>query len=174
MSRDTLYQLISIAKTKVLDINLRPPNYHRSHIEYLLGTAGILKMNIAELELITGWFSHFTNTVDRIKLVQDQFGIEKIIVTMGGDGAMVNDAGTIFQHSGYNVQVADTIGSGDAFLAGFIHKLSKGSSVENALEFASGMGAFVATCSGACPQYEISQITELIYSDSNRKIKADL
>ena len=174
VSRDTLYQLIGIAKTKVLDINLRPPNYHRSHVEYLLGTADILKMNLAELELITGWFSHFTNSVDRIKLVQDQFNISKIIVTMGGDGALVNDAGTIYHHAGYNVQVADTIGSGDAFLAGFIHKLSKGSSVQNALEFASGMGAFVATCSGACPQYDISQITELMYSDSNRKIQANL
>ena len=174
VSRDTLYKLIDIARTKVLDINLRPPNYHRSHIEYLLPTADILKMNLAELELITGWFSHFTNSVDRIKLVQDQFGIEKIIVTMGGDGAMINDAGIIHHHPGYNVQVADTIGSGDAFLAGFLHKLSTGSSVQNALEFASGMGAFVATCSGACPQYEISQITELIYSESNRKIQANL
>lgn len=174
VSRDTLYQLIDIAKTKVLDINLRPPNYHRSQIEYLLPTADILKMNIAELELITGWFSHFTNSVDRIKLVQDQFNIETIIVTMGGNGALVNDTGTIYHHAGYNVQVADTIGSGDAFLAGFIHKLSKGSSVQNALEFASGMGAFVATCSGACPQYDMSQITELIYSDSNRKIQANL
>ena len=174
VSRETLYQLIDIAKTKILDINLRPPNYHRSHVEYLLGTADILKMNIAELELITGWFSHFTNTVDRVKLVQDHFGIKKIIVTMGGDGALVNDAGKIYHHAGYNVQVADTIGSGDAFLAGFIHKLSKGSSVENALEFASGMGAFVATCSGACPQYEISQITQLMHSDSNRKIQVEL
>src|SRR5688572_29270738 len=151
VSRDTLYQLIDIAETKVLDINLRAPHYHRSHVEYLLGTADILKMNIAELELITGWFSHFTNTTDRIKLVQDQFNISKIIVTMSGEGALVNDAGTIYHHAGYNVQVADTIGSGDAFLAGFIHKLSKDAAIQNALEFASGMGAFVATCSGACP-----------------------
>jgi fructokinase len=173
ISRDTLYQSIEKANTKVLDINLRPPNYHRSHVEYLLGTADILKMNLAELELITGWFSHFTNIEDRIKLVHEQFGIERTIVTMGGDGALINDGGTIHHHAGYNVQVADTIGSGDAFLAGFINNLLKDSSVKDALEFASGMGAFVATCSGACPQYEISQITDLINSDANRKLQAN-
>ena len=93
---------------------------------------------------------------------------------MGGNGALVNDEGTIYHHAGYNVLVADTIGSGDAFLAGFIHKLSKGATVQNALEFASGMGAFVATCSGACPAYDISQIAELMHSESNRKIHVNL
>jgi len=77
----------------------------------------------------------------------------------------------IHRHSGFKVKVADTIGSGDSFLAGFLNQLLKGSSVENALAFASGIGAFIATQSGACPQYEISQITELINSDSHKTLQ---
>ncbi len=173
-SRDTLYQLLDIAKTKVLDINLRPPHFNRPQVEYLLQRADILKMNQAELELITGWFGRFENTEDRIKLMQDRFNIETLIVTMGGDGAMVNDKGTVHRHAGFKVNVADTIGSGDSFLAGFIHQLLKGSSVENALEFASGIGAFIATKQGACPPYEISQITELINFNSQQKVQTIL
>ncbi len=164
-SRDTLARLLEVAKTKVLDINLRPPHFHRLHVENLLRHADILKMNLAELELITGWFSHFQSTEDRIKLMQDEFNIKTLIVTMGGDGALVNDNGTIYRHPGYKVTVADTIGSGDSFLAGFLHQLLAGASVEAALTFASGVGAFIATQSGACPNYAVSQITDLIQSN---------
>lgn len=166
VSRDTLGQLLEVANTKVLDINLRPPHFHRSQVEYLLQNADVLKMNIAELELITGWFSQFTKTEDRIKLIQDRFKIDTIIVTMGGDGAFVSDKETIHQHPGFKVTVADTIGSGDAFLAGFIHQLINGATTEDALEFASGIGAFIATQPGACPSYEREQVTELIRAKS--------
>lgn len=166
VSRDTLYQLIEVAKTKVLDINLRPPHFNRSHVEYLLEKANILKMNIAELELITGWFSPFTNTDERIKIIQDRFSIDTVIVTMGGDGALVNDKGIIHHRNGFKVTVADTIGSGDAFLAGFLNQLLNGANVKEALDFASAIGAFVATKQGACPDYTKSQITELIHSYS--------
>lgn len=166
VSRDTLYQLLEVAKTKVLDINLRPPHFNRSHVEYLLEKASILKMNIAELELITGWFSPFTNTDERIKIIQDRFSIDTVIVTMGGDGALVNDKGIIHHRNGFKVTVADTIGSGDAFLAGFLHQLLNAANVKEALDFASAIGAFMATQQGACPHYTMSQITELIHSHS--------
>ena len=169
VSRDTLGQLLEMANTKVLDINLRAPHFHRATIEYLLAKADILKMNIAELELITGWFSNFFTTEDRIGLMQDRFNIRTLIVTMGGEGAMINHEGKIYRHQGFKVEVADTIGSGDSFLAGFLHQLLIGSSIDHALAFASAIGAFIATQSGACPEYNISQITDLIDSNFSRK-----
>jgi fructokinase len=167
-SRDTLAQALESAKTKVLDINLRPPHFHRSTVEFLLEKADILKMNISELELITGWFSHFQTIEDRMKLMQEQFDIRTLIVTMGGDGAIVYHEGTFHRHAGFKVQVTDTIGSGDAFLAGFLHQLLNRASVEDALQFASGIGAFIATHSGACPEYELSQVNALIYADASK------
>jgi fructokinase len=171
VSRDTLYQLLDLAKTKILDINLRPPHFNRSHVEFLLNKADILKVNIHELELITGWFSQFQNTIDRTKLLQDQFDIETVIVTMGGDGALVNCNGTILRHPGYNIQVADTIGSGDAFLAGFVHQLSTGSAPQKALNFASGLGALIATYNGACPAYKTAEVENLMQAASSQKLQ---
>ena len=162
ISRDTLYRLLEEAKTKVLDINLRPPHFNRANVEYLLRHADILKMNIAELELITGWFSRFSTTEERVQLIQDRFHIDTVVVTMGGDGALVNHQGLVHRHEGFNVTVADTIGSGDAFLAGFLDRLLNGAGIEDALRFASATGAFIATQSGACPAYEVAQITELM------------
>lgn len=169
-SRNTLEQLLEIGKTKVLDINLRPPHFYRTQVEFLLQQADILKMNIAELELTTGWFNQFTSTEDRIKLIQDRFKIDTVIITMGGDGVIVNYKGNLHRHPGFKVTVADTIGSGDAFLSGFLYQLLNGSSVEDALVFASGIGAFIATQAGACPDYEIAQVKNLITSNSSKSL----
>jgi fructokinase len=165
VSRDTLYALLDQAQTKIVDINLRPPHYHRENLEYLMIKADILKLNLAELELIADWYSALPDTESRIKLIQDRFKINTLVVTLGGDGAMALHNGKFYQHSGYRVKVADTIGSGDAFLAGFIHQLLQSSPIDTALEFAGSMGALVAGYSGACPKYEVSEIKKLM--DSN-------
>jgi fructokinase len=161
-SRDTLSQLLEIARTKVLDINLRPPHFKRALVEHLLGHADILKMNLTELELITGWFSSFQSMTDRIRVVQDRFQIQIVIVTMGENGAVVFDKGKEFKHPGFKVIVSDTIGSGDAFLAGFLSMMQQQQSVQSALNYASAVGAFVATQQGGCPTYDLTSIDSLI------------
>ena len=62
----------------------------------------------------------------------------------------------------FKVDVVDTVGSGDAFLAGLLSQLLDNASSEASLEFASGMGAFIATQRGACPGYEVEEIKKLI------------
>ncbi|MEO7049806.1 MAG: carbohydrate kinase [Ferruginibacter sp.] len=161
-SKKTLFQLLEIAENKVLDINLRPPHFNRRIVEELLNKADFLKLNLAELELITGWFSKHTNIQDRVTSLTDKFKIQNIVVTMGGDGAIMYYNGHEYLHKGYKVDVVDTVGSGDAFLAGLISKLLDNASPADTLEFASGLGAFIATQKGACPDYEVEKIYELL------------
>jgi fructokinase len=159
-SRSTLNKLLDAAKSKILDINLRPPHFNRRSVEHLLNKADILKLNIAELELITGWFSEINTVTDRMNLIQDRFKINTIVVTMGSDGAILNMDGNSYQHHGYKVEVADTVGSGDAFLAAIISKLIDRSPPEEMLSYACALGALIATYSGACPDYEINEISQ--------------
>lgn len=161
-SRNTLFSLLEIAKYKVLDINLRPPHYSRKLIERLLNKADLLKLNLAELELITGWFSNYTHEADRIKILQDKFQIPNIVVTRGSNGSVCTIDGTYYEHPGFAVELADTIGSGDAFLAGFIFKLSQGVGPPEILEFSSALGALVASYHGPCPEYDVGEINKLI------------
>ncbi len=165
VSRKTLHRLIETAKMNVMDINVRPPHFERKQAEYLLERTDLLKMNLAELELVTDWFKQSGTATDRIKFVQDHFKIKHIIVTKGGDGAMVNDRGTIYEHSGYKVSVQDTIGSGDSFLAGYLAQLLKGEGAEKALDYAAAIGAFVATKAGGCPEYKVEEIREVMERD---------
>jgi fructokinase len=161
-SNDTLFSLLEIAKNKVLDINLRTPHFNRRKIEELLSKADFVKMNLAELELITGWFADYKNTEDRVKSIRDKFKVSKIVITMGGDGAMLFMNGEIVRHTGFAVDVEDTVGSGDAFLAGLLSKLLDGANTEEALSYASSLGAFIATQRGACPEYNLEDVKNLI------------
>jgi fructokinase len=168
VSKDTLFRLLEIAKNKVLDINLRAPHYNRRIVEQLLRKADFVKMNLAELELITGWFSNHTSIEDRLKSIQDKFSISNMVVTMGGDGALLYMNGDITRHQGFKVDVVDTVGSGDAFLAGLLSQLLDNADREAALEFASGLGAFIATQRGACPEYDLKTVTDLM-EEKNKK-----
>lgn len=161
-SKNTLLKLINAAKTKVLDINLRAPYFNRTILEQLLLRADILKLNLAELEVIAGWFSKYISLEDRVNSLIDRFKINIIVVTKGGDGATLFYEGNEYTHKGYKVNVADTIGSGDAFLAGLLAKLSDKAKPPETLDFASRLGAFVATQSGGCPEYDIMEITKPI------------
>ena len=155
MSKKTLFQLLAIAPVKILDINLRKPHYDKQILEELLHQADILKLNESELEFITGWFSNYSGIEERVKVISERFGIEHIIVTLGGDGAYMYMNNQSWRHKGYKVEVEDTIGSGDAFLAGLIHQLIKKATPNEMLDFACKIGAFVATQKGACTQINL-------------------
>lgn len=156
---ETLRQLVEAAQTRVVDINLRPPHFSKELVETLLRSADVLKLNEHELPLITSWFTDLKGDEETVKFLQERFSIPTIIVTKGGDGAMVCNNGRIYTHPGYKVKVADTVGSGDAFLAGFLAKTKEGLSMEERLQFANSLGAFIASKEGACPAYKVDEIT---------------
>ena len=161
-SRKTLFQCLEVANKKVLDINLRPPHFDKKVLQELMQKADVLKLNSGELSLISEWFNHFKNDEGRIKSLKEDFNINTIIVTKGGDGAILYRNDIFYYHKGYNVSVADTIGSGDAFLAAMISSFIDNASENDSLEFANALGAFIASRSGGCPAYELNEVRELI------------
>lgn len=157
----TLFQLLKMARNKIVDINLRPPHYDQIIIEKLFTAADILKLNDHELALITSWYSNETGFEKQVLLLSEKFSIPTIIITKGEAGASLLFESRFYQHAGYKVNVSDTIGSGDAFLAGFMSKQIAGSPPEEALAFACRIGAFVASQKGACPNYSIDAIDQI-------------
>ena len=163
ITRKTLFKNLEFAKTKVFDINLRPPHFNKEIIEGLLQKTDILKLNLSELHLVSGWISNqFKSDEDRVNAAAQKYNIETIITTKAGDGAMLFINKKFYYHHGYLVKVVDTIGSGDSFLAAIISKFIDGASPEEALDFASALGAFVASRSGACPDYKIEEVIQLM------------
>jgi len=153
-SRETIFSLLAYPKTKVFDINLRAPFYDKALIAELLAHADILKINEDELIWVRDTFGLTGNTDEQIlKQLSTQFNIEVICLTLGDKGACVLKDGKLFKHAGYKVQVADTVGAGDAFLATFIACYLQGYPIETTLDNACKVGAFVASQVGANPEY---------------------
>jgi fructokinase len=161
-NREVLYRLQDLAQYRVLDINLRPPHYNRLILERLLSGTDLLKLNLGELELLTGWFAAYQSERDRIKAIQDRFRIPTIVVTKGSQGSVMTVDGEFYEHPGFRVDLADTVGSGDAFLAGLLYQLSNKNPPAKAIEFASAMGALIASYSGPCPEYRVDELQKLI------------
>ncbi len=101
----------------------------------------------------------------QVHRVADNYGkeLEKKVPTRGGEGTVLFYNGKEYTHNGYKVKVADTVGSGDAFLSGLIGNLIVDADPIKALEFAICMGAFIATKKGACPDYKPQDIEDYIF-----------
>ncbi|RYC69392.1 MULTISPECIES: carbohydrate kinase family protein [Spirosoma] len=149
----TLQTLLAVAKKKVFDVNLRAPHYTQEVVESLLHQADMAKLNEHELIEITDWYQSETDLRPAMQQVYDRYQLETLCVTLGADGAALLDQTGFYTQSGFPVEVADTIGSGDAFLAAFLHKTIQNEPPRNKLAFACATGAYVATQQGATPSF---------------------
>lgn len=162
VSRNTLEKALQSRATKVLDINLRAPYYTKETLEWLLFSCDLLKLNIGELELISSWYNSAGTPEERIQALSERFNITTIIVTLGSKGCMGYIQGQFYYQEGQPVKVADTIGSGDAFLAGFLTSQIRGYTPAYSLAYANALGALVASKPGGCPEYDPQEITDMI------------
>lgn len=162
VSKDTLLSLLDGGRTLVLDINLRPPHFKQDLVELLLRHCQILKINEAELELIGNWYSLPADMEERARAFSQKFDIPTIIVTLGDKGAALLADNHFYLHSGFKVTVADTIGSGDAFLAGFLYNSILNTPPAIALAYACALGALVASYHGGCPAYDPNEVIALM------------
>lgn len=162
-SRKCLFRLLEKAPLKIFDVNLRAPHYSQELVESMLHRADIVKMNEDELQLIAGW--HGIDEKNERKQISDlmgAFNIPTLLVTCGANGAILSDAVNFYECEGFKVKVADTIGSGDSFLAGFLKKYLEGKPWQEALTHACALGALVATHHGAIPFVTGEEILNLI------------
>ncbi|WP_316804192.1 carbohydrate kinase [Pedobacter nototheniae] len=162
-SRKTLAHLLELAPYRVMDVNLRAPYYEESYISSLLHQTDLLKLNLDELAIISNWFSQTCKTeTERIDLLQSKFKIPEMVVTKGGKGASYYGNQTEHHWAAYDIKVKDTVGSGDSFLAGLLSMKLSNEYINDTLDFAVALSAYITTQEGACPVYEKSTVNRFM------------
>ena len=78
-------------------------------------------------------------------------GVKQIVMTLGEKGALLFNASAYQHFPAINVQAVDTTGAGDSFNAGLAVAIAKGSSIEDAIQFAMITGAMAVTKEGVIP-----------------------
>ncbi len=163
ISNATLKELLKVAKYKIFDVNLRIPHYTKTNVFDLLLAADFIKFNDDELyEICQGQNSNLKSLEQNIKFIAEKTNTDTVCVTLGAHGAVLYYNKTFYRNSGFKVNVVDTVGSGDSFLASLIINLLSGKDPQYAINFASAIGAIVAQNEGANPVISPTEIDEFL------------
>ena len=166
LTRETLLNLLDYDGVKLIDVNFRKPYDSQEVVERLLERTNIVKLNDEELQVFAAW--HNRSESNEYKLIEwfvTKYNIEMLCVTKGEKGALLYCNGKFYEHPGFKVNAVDTVGAGDAFLAGLIASLLNKKEPADALAFACATGAFVASKAGATPKYNMDEIEEILSTD---------
>ncbi len=130
----------------VLDVVTPGPGEYLSRLERLLPHVDVFLPNNHEGELITG---------ERDPLRQAEvfrrLGAGTVVITLGGDGAVLVNGQVRLRSGVYPVPYVDGSGGGDAFDAGFVYGLLHGLGAEDCLRVASALGASCVRAVGTTP-----------------------
>lgn len=120
----------------------------------------MLKLNAAEVSTLVG--RELLTIEETLRATKDltRSGIEVVIVTMGRSGAVATDGSRSYKAATPDIDFVSAVGSGDAFVAAFIHSLLDGGDIENALRWGTAAGAANAGTMGAgfCQKEEIARL----------------
>ena len=171
MSAQTLASTRKLLKSlpatrRFYDVNLREGHWSLATIEQLSALATVTKLSDAEAESLDATVDASEGPGSSIENFcrrwSDRFGCKIICVTFGERGSAILKDGKYSQTPGYHVNVADTVGAGDAFSAAFVHGLSQGWDAEHIGHCANAVGALVASRSGAIPDWSIAEAHEMM------------
>jgi len=150
-TRRTIERLWESKALMVFDVNLRPPFEDRDVIRRSLERADVVKVNSEELQRLASWFGLPPSDRESASALSRLFSSPVVCVTRGHAGAALWRDDTWTEHPGFEVEVRDTVGAGDAFLAILLAGLLSGADSETLLKNANRIGADVATQFGALP-----------------------
>ena len=163
VSRASLLEIINYAKYAVFDVNLRAPFYKKEILINLMMQSDFIKFNDDELYEISAFMnSPYHSLEQNILFIAEQTNTKHICVTKGSHGAVLYYNEKMYYNSGYKINVIDTVGSGDSFLAGLLSKLLTGVNPQEAIDFACALGAIVAKNEGANPKISSKEINDFM------------
>ena len=162
-SKETLDTLLNLSKFSVFDLNLRPPFYTLETLTQLMIKTNMLKFNDDELyEIANALGSPYHSLDQHIVCLVAKTNTPIICIIKGMHGAVLYHHGDWFYNSGYRVEVKDTVGAGDSFLAILVLGLLQDNSLQSTLNDACGMGALVASSNGANPSITIEELATFV------------
>jgi fructokinase len=146
------------------DVNLRDGNWSLATVEQLTSRAGVIKLSDTEAESLDaslniegdeGSIEHFC------RRWSEQFRCKTICVTFGERGCGIYRDGGYTEVPGCKIEVADTVGAGDAFSAAFLHAVEQGWDTRECGAFANAVAALVASRPGAIPDWSVEELTAI-------------
>ena len=147
----------SLGLTTSIDPQWDPSEQWKVALHELLPHVDVFMPNIKELCALTG-SDDFQNALDTLKAHANI-----IVVKNSSKGAYLWDGHSLIHQKPFlNKKVADSIGAGDSFNSGFLHKYLKNAPLSECLEFGALTGAINTTRSGGTGAFESLDLVKSI------------
>ena len=153
-SRQAIWQLLAAipaATLRVFDINLRQHYHSREVIEDGLRAADVLKLNDAELAILSPLLGLAGTEREQLAQLAGEYGLALIALTRGAGGSLLFAGGQSSDHPGFPTAVVDTVGAGDAFTACLTLGWLQRWELDRINRRANELAAFVCSQPGATP-----------------------
>ena len=155
--------------TIVFDVNFRAllwsPETASAKLTPLLEKVDVLICGQSDAATVFGMKGE---PAEVIRALQDRFGVKRVAMTVGEEGATGLENGIIHRAAGYPVEIVDRVGAGDAFAAGVICGLLE-DDFELGLRYGVAMSALQLTLSGDLFRLTRSDVVRLMKSGVARR-----
>jgi fructokinase len=154
-SRESIRQLLAAARhdcLRVLDLNLRPPFYSPALIAESLERCSVLKMNGAELIVVSEQLGLYGDERDQVAALAERFYLRAVAITRGEAGSLLWRDGERDEMTSLGVRVVDTVGAGDAFAAALVDGLLRELPLAQLHQRAARAAAQTCAHAGALPE----------------------
>ena len=115
----------------------------------IIKNVDLLTPNETELEILSGVKIENEDDIKKAANVMIQKGVKQLIVTLGSKGSLYLDKDNVKFKKSYKVEAIDTTAAGDSYTGALAVAFSKGKDIDEAMDFASKVGALCVTNVGA-------------------------
>jgi len=165
-ARDALLDAMEIARGAGIpvsfDLNLRLENWGWNDGFHEVVRSAVERSDVV-LGAATDEVCALTGIDDPIAAAVELAGADRVVVArLGSHGAVAGSANEVFIVPGFEVSMADSVGAGDAFNAGFIAARLRGSAMGEALRWGNAVAALTITRPGARSSPTMADAEELL------------
>ena len=115
----------------------------------IIKNVDLLTPNETELEIISGVSIETEEDIQKAAQIMIEKGVKELIVTLGSKGRLyLNKEKSMFKKA-YKVEAVDTTAAGDSYTGALAVALSQDKNIEDAMDFASKVGALSVLKEGA-------------------------
>jgi fructokinase len=148
---------------RVFDANLRQSFYSEGVLFKSFRHADIVKINEQELLQIALVFKLGSGSQETLaRTLLREVDLELVCITRGSRGSMLVSKNEAVEHQGLQVEVIDSVGTGDAFVACLVHYYLRGHSLKEISELADRFASWVATQRGATPPIMVGELQNIL------------
>ena len=115
----------------------------------IIKNVDLLTPNETELEILSGVKINCEEDIKKAAQVMIQKGVKQLIVTLGSKGSLYIDKDNMKFKKSYKVKAIDTTAAGDSYTGALAVALSQDKDIEEAMDFASKVGALSVMKEGA-------------------------